>query len=41
VKKCVVNAEAIERRQRPLLLTRAGQVLDVDADPDLPRSETA
>jgi len=34
-----VNAEAIERRQRPLLLTRAGQVLDADAD--VPRGETA
>ena len=31
VKKCVVNAETIQRRQRPLLLTRAGQVLDPDA----------
>jgi ATP-dependent Clp protease ATP-binding subunit ClpX len=28
VKKCVVNAEAILRRQRPLLLTRAGTVVD-------------
>ena len=28
VKKCVVNAETIERRQRPLLLTRAGQVIE-------------
>jgi ATP-dependent Clp protease ATP-binding subunit ClpX len=38
VKKCVVNAETIERRQRPLLLTRAGQVLD--AEPPVVR-ETA
>jgi ATP-dependent Clp protease ATP-binding subunit ClpX len=30
VKKCVVNAEAIERRQRPLLLTRSGQVVDLE-----------
>jgi ATP-dependent Clp protease ATP-binding subunit ClpX len=39
VKKCVVNAEAIERRQRPLLLTRAGQVLE--PEPPIARGETA
>jgi len=39
VKKCVVNAEAIERRQRPLLLTRSGQVLE--DEPAVARSETA
>jgi ATP-dependent Clp protease ATP-binding subunit ClpX len=39
VKKCVVNAEAIERRQRPLLLTRAGQVLEPEAE--VARGETA
>ena len=30
VKKCVVNAESILRRQRPLLLTRAGQVINTE-----------
>ena len=30
VKKCVVNAEAILRRQRPLLLTRAGTTINPD-----------
>jgi ATP-dependent Clp protease ATP-binding subunit ClpX len=39
VKKCVVNAECILRRQRPLLLTRAGQVVDIE-EPAV-RSETA
>jgi len=28
VKKCVINAETIARRQRPILLTRAGQVIE-------------
>jgi ATP-dependent Clp protease ATP-binding subunit ClpX len=39
VKKCVVNAESILRRQRPLLLTRAGQA--VETDEPVVRSETA
>ncbi len=30
VKKCVVSAETVTKRQRPLLLTRAGQAIDVD-----------
>jgi len=32
VKKCVVSAETITNRQRPLLLTRAGQAIDIEAD---------
>jgi ATP-dependent Clp protease ATP-binding subunit ClpX len=39
VKKVVVNAEAILRHQRPLLLTRAGQIIPED-EPAV-RSETA
>ncbi|MFN8558885.1 MAG: ATP-dependent Clp protease ATP-binding subunit ClpX [Dehalococcoidia bacterium] len=39
VKKCVVNAESILRRQRPLLLTRAGQA--IEPEPATIRSETA
>jgi ATP-dependent Clp protease ATP-binding subunit ClpX len=31
VKKCVVSAETVNNRQRPLLLTRAGQAVDIDA----------
>ena len=38
VKKCVVNAESILRRQRPLLLTRAGQAI---TDEPAVRSEPA
>ena len=30
VKKCVVSAETITNRQRPLLLTRAGQAIDIE-----------
>jgi ATP-dependent Clp protease ATP-binding subunit ClpX len=30
VKKCVVNADTIAKRQRPLLLTRTGQAIDWD-----------
>jgi ATP-dependent Clp protease ATP-binding subunit ClpX len=30
VKKCVVSAETVNNRQRPLLLTRAGQAVDID-----------
>ncbi|HEY4670374.1 MAG TPA: ATP-dependent Clp protease ATP-binding subunit ClpX [Tepidiformaceae bacterium] len=33
VKKCVVNAETIIKRQRPLLLTRGGQPIDTTAEP--------
>ena len=32
VKKCVVSAETITNRQRPLLLTRAGQAVDTEVD---------
>jgi len=32
VKKCVVSAETITHRQRPLLLTRAGQAVDTEVD---------
>ncbi|MGI8553408.1 MAG: AAA family ATPase, partial [Dehalococcoidia bacterium] len=32
VKKCVVSAESITNRQRPLLLTRAGQTIDYDTN---------
>jgi len=40
VKKCVVSAETILSRQRPLMLTRGGQVVDVDEEPEL-RDESA
>jgi ATP-dependent Clp protease ATP-binding subunit ClpX len=33
VKKCVVNADTITKRQRPLLLTRGGQQVDTSVDP--------
>ncbi len=39
VKKCVVNAEVITKKQRPLLLSRGGQALD-DPEPVI-RSEPA
>ncbi len=39
VKKCVVNAESILRRTRPLMLTRAGAV--INPDEEVVRSETA
>jgi ATP-dependent Clp protease ATP-binding subunit ClpX len=39
VKKCVVSAETVTKRQRPLLLTRAGQAVDVDAS--VQRGESA
>ncbi len=32
VKKCVVSADTILNRTRPLLLTRAGQAIDLDGD---------
>src|SRR5579875_2944960 len=38
VKKCVVNVDTITKRQRPLLLTRTGQAIDLD---DQERHETA
>ncbi len=31
--KCVVNADVITKRQRPILLTRGGQPVDLDAAP--------
>jgi ATP-dependent Clp protease ATP-binding subunit ClpX len=40
VKKCVVNADTIAKRQRPLLLTRTGQAIDWD-DQAQARHETA
>jgi ATP-dependent Clp protease ATP-binding subunit ClpX len=39
VKKCVVSAETVTNRQRPLLLTRAGQA--VEAESDAQRGESA
>ncbi len=39
VKKCVVNAESILRRTGPLMLTRAGAV--INPDEEVVRSETA
>ena len=44
VRKCVVNADTIKNGQRPLLLTRGGQQVDLTTLPvvdTLPRSETA
>ncbi|MGE5596301.1 MAG: ATP-dependent Clp protease ATP-binding subunit ClpX [Hyphomicrobiales bacterium] len=41
VKKCVVSAESITNGQRPLLLTRGGQAIDIDAPAEEPRSESA
>jgi hypothetical protein len=38
VKKCVINADTITKRQRPLLLNRAGQAIDFD---ELQRGEIA
>jgi ATP-dependent Clp protease ATP-binding subunit ClpX len=38
VKKCVINADTILKRQRPLLLNRAGQAIDLD---DKERGESA
>ncbi|MBI2760087.1 MAG: ATP-dependent Clp protease ATP-binding subunit ClpX [Chloroflexi bacterium] len=35
VKKCVVNAESIRNRQRPLLLTRAGAVINPDEESEV------
>jgi len=33
IRKCVVNAEAVINRTRPLLLTRGGQTVDVTVIP--------
>ncbi len=42
VKKCVVNAEVITKRQRPLLLTAGGKTIDLDAeDSERVRGESA
>ncbi len=44
VRKCVVNADTIANHQRPLLLTRGGQTVDVDVPPAVdrkPLDETA
>jgi ATP-dependent Clp protease ATP-binding subunit ClpX len=32
IKKCVVSADTIRSRKRPLLLTRAGQNIDIDTE---------
>jgi ATP-dependent Clp protease ATP-binding subunit ClpX len=40
VRKCVVSAESITNKQRPLLLTRGGQAIDIDDAPPATR-ETA
>ena len=37
VRKCVVNADTITNHQRPLLLTRGGQTVDVDVPPAVDR----
>ncbi len=42
VKKCIVSAETILQKQRPLLLTRGGQTIEPTAfDVDIPHAETA
>ena len=41
VKKCIVNADTITKGQRPLLLTRGGQVIESDEPGDDARSESA
>ena len=33
VKKCIVSAETILNKQRPLLVTRGGQTIDIDSEP--------
>lgn len=40
VKKCVVNAEVITKRQRPILLTSGGKSIDMDYEPEV-RGESA
>jgi ATP-dependent Clp protease ATP-binding subunit ClpX len=39
IKKCVVDADAIRSRRRPLVLARSGQAVDLSADE--PKGETA
>jgi ATP-dependent Clp protease ATP-binding subunit ClpX len=41
VRKCVVSAETITNSQRPLLLTRGGQSVDIDAPPSEDLGESA
>jgi ATP-dependent Clp protease ATP-binding subunit ClpX len=45
VRKCLVNADTITKKQRPLLLTRGGQQVEagsvVTSSTELPRGETA
>jgi ATP-dependent Clp protease ATP-binding subunit ClpX len=41
VRKCVVSAETVTKGQRPLLLTRGGQSIDIDAPPAEIRGESA
>src|SRR5688572_10049228 len=41
VRKCVVSAESVNNHQRPLLLTRGGQTIDVDAPEEEVKSESA
>jgi ATP-dependent Clp protease ATP-binding subunit ClpX len=41
VRKCVVSAETVTKGQRPLLLTRGGQAIDIDAPPAEIRGESA
>ncbi|MBA4180069.1 MAG: ATP-dependent Clp protease ATP-binding subunit ClpX [Anaerolinea sp.] len=44
VRKCVVNAESVTNKQRPLLLTRGGQPIDITVIPaavDIARPESA
>jgi ATP-dependent Clp protease ATP-binding subunit ClpX len=40
VRKCVVSAESVLKGQRPLMLTRGGQSIDIDSPPEV-RGETA
>ena len=41
VKKCVVNAESVTARTRPLLLTRGGQEIDMHPTAINPQAESA
>ncbi|MFN0148473.1 MAG: ATP-dependent Clp protease ATP-binding subunit ClpX [Dehalococcoidia bacterium] len=41
VRKCVVSAETVTKHQRPLLLTRGGQAVDIDAPEAEVRGESA
>jgi hypothetical protein len=40
VRKCVVSAESVLKGQRPLMLTRGGQSIDIDSPPEV-RGESA